>query len=459
MSPPEPMAAITIRCEGCGSNLTALAARVRCDSSGHQQTLDPAQLAQLSQYQRDVMRLNAGARQELGAISHMQDVHGVRGPQSRNVLLILIACTSTPVVLALGFALFGVATGLSNDTTKAVASTILMVGFFLGLGIFFAWYYGGTKKVVTLPRATQAAICPNCGAPTAFSPGQLLESCQYCGANAAPGTALMRAGLDATEQAARFARLERYRAERRVVSGYANISSSTAAVYPWILGITLGLPIVGGAVWSTLSTIMGSDPAPIGVIVSFWLLALAVTISGVAYVLRRAKQRNRWRLVQDQLAANLSGVALDGSDAAISWLDVFWACPFPVQFLFVGPLGSSILGQCRGFPALLLLNPKQPYGNSQGNVEVLLAAQFSGVADDSDLPNGPALEGLRSRLGTAGYTLKFYGGGLHASAATTALDALCTAPEHATALIGVADELAQFATSAQARPAQPMSTA
>ena len=295
--------------------------------------------------------------------------------------------------------------------------------------------------------------------PDRFLPGQLLESCKYCGANAAPGTALIREGLDATEQAARFARLERYRAERRVVSGYTNISNSTAAVYPWILGISLGLPIVGGAVWSTSSTIMGSDPAPIGVIVSFWLLALAVTIAGAAYVLRRAKQRHRWHLAQDQLAANLNGVALDGSDAAISWLDVFWASPFPVQFLFVSQLGSSILGQCRGFPVLLLLNPKQPYGNSQGNVEVLLAAQFSGVADDSDLPNGPALESLRSRLGTAGYTLKFYGGGLHASAATTALDALCATPERATALIGVADELAQFATAAQARPAQPMSTA
>ena len=170
MNPPEPMAAITIRCESCGSNLTALAARVRCDSCGHQQTLDPAQLAQLSQYQRDVMRLNAGARQELGAISHYAG-------RARRAWAAVTerACNPDrvhqhPAVLALGFALAGVAAGLSNDTTKAVASTILMVGFFLGLGIFFAWYYGGTKKVVTLPRATEAAICPNCGAPTAFYP-------------------------------------------------------------------------------------------------------------------------------------------------------------------------------------------------------------------------------------------------------------------------------------------------
>jgi hypothetical protein len=55
----------------------------------------------------------------------------------------------------------------------------------------------------------------------------------------------------------------------------------------------------------------------------------------------RAKQRNRWRLVQDQLAANLNGVAICGSDAAINWLDVFWACPFPVQFLFVCNLGRQ----------------------------------------------------------------------------------------------------------------------
>jgi hypothetical protein len=458
MNPSEPITAVAARCEGCGSTLSAVAASVRCDFCGHQQLLNPAQLAQLSQYQSAALRLNASAQQELSAISQMQALHGVRGPQSRNVLWILMACTSTPVILAVAFVAVGMASGISNDVLKAVAEMIVMVGFFVGVGGFFVWYYGGTKKTVALPRATQAAICPTCGAPTAFVPGQVIERCKFCSAAAVPGTALQRAVLDASEHAARLARLERYRAERRVVSGYANIANSTAAIYPWVIVTSLGLPVVGGAIWATYSTVTDSDPAPIGVLVALWVMALGMTIAGILYTTMRAKRRDRWRHVQDQLATKLNGVTVKGSDAALNWMDAFWACPFPVQDLMLCDLGSSTLGMCQGYPVLLLLNPVRPGGMQAGKpeAEVLLGTRFSGCVDDCELPNGPELEGLRTRLGAAGYTLKSYGGGLHASASTMALDTLPTVPEQALELVGVAEQLARYAIVARAQAVLPM---
>ncbi len=458
MNPPEPLTAVAVRCEGCGSTLSAVAATVRCDFCGHQQMLNPAQLAQLSQYQSAAVRLSASAQQELSTISQMQALHGVRGPQSRNVIWVLMACTSAPVILAVAFVAVGMASGISNDVLKGVAEMIVMGGLFVGLGGYFIWYYGGTKKTVTLPRATQAAICPNCGAPTAFVPGQVIERCQFCSATAVPGTALQRAVLDASEQAARLARLERYRAERRVVSGYTNIANSTATIYPWVIGISLGLPVIGGAIWATYSTLTDSDPAPIGVLIALWVMALGMVIAGILYLTIRAKRRDKWRHVQDQLAAKLNGVTVKGSASAMNWMDVFWACPFPAQDLMLCDLGSATLGMCQSFPVLLLLNPMRPGSMQAGKpeAEVLLAARFSGYVDDGELPNGPQLEGLRNRLGTAGYTLKSYGGGLHASASTVALDTLPSVPEQALELIGIAEQLAQFAVAARAQPTLPM---
>jgi hypothetical protein len=456
MNPSEPMTAITVRCDGCGSTLSAVAPIVRCDFCGRQQVLNPAQLAQLSQYQSHAMRLNASAQRDVNLISQMQALHGGRGPQSRNALWILMACTSTPILLAFGYVAVGIATGVSNDVIKGVAEMIVMVGLFLGVAGYFVWYYSGTRNPVTLPRATLAAICPSCGAPTALVPGQVIERCRFCSAATIPGTALQRAALDASEHAARLARLERYRAERRVVSGYANIASSTAAVYPWVIGTTLGLPIVGGATWATYSTVTGADPAPIGALVTAWAMALSVTIAGIAYVTIRGTRRRRWNQMQDHLAARLSGVTFKGSDAAQNWMDLFWACPFPVQDLFLCDLGSSILGICQGFAVLLLIDPVHPGGEVGGKAkaEVLLAGRFQGCVDDCELPNGTMLEGLRSSLGTAGYTLKSYGGGLHASASAIARDALSNVPERALELVGIAELLAQFAIAARAQPVQ-----
>jgi hypothetical protein len=121
-------------------------------------------------------------------------------------------------------------------------------------------------------------------------------------------------------------------------------------------------------------------------------------------------------------------------------------------------LGSSTLGMCQSFPVLVLLNPMRPGGIQAGKpeAEVLLAARFSGYVDDGELQNGPQLEGLRNRLGTAGYTLKSYGGGLHASASTTALDTLPSVPEQALELVVIAEQLAQFAVAARAQPMLPM---
>ena len=458
MNPHEPSTALAVRCEACGSTLSALAANVCCDFCGHQQALSSAQLAQLSQYQSAAMQLNSRAQEELSAISQMQALHGGRGPQSRNVLGILMACTSTPVVVAFAYVAVAMASGVSNDTIKGVAELIVMVGFFVGVGGYFIWYYSGARKAVTLPRATQAAICPTCGAPTAFVPGQVFGRCQFCSAAAVPGTAIQRAAIDASEQAAKIARLERYRAERRVVSGYANIANSTAAIYPWVIGISVGLPVVGCAIWATYSTLTDSDPAPIGVLIAFWAMALGLVIAGILFVTIRAKRRDKWRHVQDQLAFGLNGFTVKGSDAAMNWLDSFWACPFPAQDLMLCDLGSSTLGRCQSFPVLLLLNPVRPDGTQAGRseAEVLLAARFSGCIEDSELPNGSQLENLRNRLSTAGYTLKSYGGGLHASASTMALDTLPSVPEQALELVGIAEQLAQFAVAARALPILPM---
>jgi len=460
MNPPERNTTVAVRCEACGSTLSAVAANVRCAFCGHQQLLNPAQLAQLSQYQSAAMRLNSSAQQELSAISQMQALHGVRGPQSRNVLWVLMACTSSPVLVAFAYVAVAMSSGVSNDMIKGVANTIIMVGFFVAVGGYFIWYYGGAKKAVTLPRATQAAICPTCGAPTAFVPGQVLGRCQFCSAAAVPGTALQRAALDASEVAARLARLERYRAERRVVSGYTNIANSTAAIYPYVIGISVGLPVVGGTLYATYSILTGEESEPIGVLVLAWAMALGFIIAAVLYLTMRAKRRDQWRHVQDQLAACLNGVTVKGSDAAMNWLDVFWACPFPVQDLMLCDLGSSTLGICQSFPVLLLVNPVRPSGTQAGRpeAEVLLAARFSGCIDDGELSNGPQLESLRNRLGAAGYSLKSYGGGLHASASTMALDTLPSVPEQALELCGIAEQLAQFAVAARAEPVAPMVT-
>jgi hypothetical protein len=88
--------------------------------------------------------------------------------------------------------------------------------------------------------------------------------------------------------------------------------------------------------------------------------------------------------------------------------------------------------------------------------EVLLAARFPGLIDDCELPSWPLLEGLRNQLGMAGYTLKSYGGGLHASASSLVQDRLTRVPDQALELVSIAAQLAQFANAARAQAVPPM---
>lgn len=454
----EPAKSITLRCDQCGSPLAAVAEKVACGACGHWQSLDPAQLALLRQYQRDVRQLNQSATADVSAISRLEILHGGRGPKSRNLFLILLVSTSVPVVVGMGIILVGIVAGVPNDTLKAIGSTVISLGSYVGIGIFFIWYFSGERKKVNLPSATQAAICPSCGAPTAFMPGEVLTSCQYCGTSALAGTLLRRAGVEESEHVARLARLARYSAERSMATQYIGIAHSSTAMLPWVLGLSFGMPIIGCAGWATWSTVEGTDPAPMGVLVGLWLFAIGGMVGGVVFLARSSNYRNRWHLVQEELASALNGVSVRGSEAATKWLDTFWACPFPAQNLFVCPLGSSTLALHHGFPVLLLLNPVRPDESTSGNTEAVLAAKFPNCSDDSELPGTPALTALREWLGSAGLTLKSFGGGLHATAATTTLKALRANPEEATVLLQVVDQLAEFAGGAGAQPAAPMAS-
>ncbi len=448
--------AVTICCNRCGNALNAVAASVRCPACGNQQMLDPQQLAALTQYQQEVQGFEQVAQYQLADVAQLEVLHAGHGVASRNTFLIAVLCMSAPLVLAFAFAVIGIALGLSRDVVQHVASIIAMAGSCVGLGGCLTWYYSGARRVIHVARPTHAAICPSCGAPTAFSPGQIIETCRFCGSSAAPGTAVRSAGIEAAAQAARLSRFERYRAERRAMAGYSNTTSSAMKIAPWMTGFWLGAMVVGSAIYATVSALSGTDPAPIYVIAIIWLGSVALALTGIRYLTTTSKKRDLWRTVHDRLAADLNGVAVAGVDAVASWLNTFWPCPFPLENLYLGRFSGSVLGQSRGYPVLLVLNPWTASDGLTPNASVLVAARFGGRNDDEELTLLPEFQALHNRLARAGYSLKIYGGGLYVAATSAVLDKLAAQPTNAMALLSAAQDLAHHASDAGAQATTPL---
>lgn len=449
--------AIALACESCGASLHAVAGVVRCESCGHDQRLSPEQLKRLGDYQEKFQGIAAQTQHELDAIARIAAWHGGIRLPSRKTLRALALCIGSPLLLAGALALLALAAGGSTDSARRMAAPIASNGCELGLVVFLIWYFVFRQEKVELPLAKQPSLCPNCGAPMVFGAGEILAHCEYCGSGTVASRAVVNSSLDAAKHAARFMRIERYRSERQVCLAYSGMSASTRSITPLIIGASFALPVIGFAIYATWVWATGAENIPGVLLLVIWPAAFAFPIWGKIHLSRRRNLKAQWCSVRERVATGLRGFAAHGSQGAMTWLDSYWPLPFPPQLLFVELLAGSIVGSYRGYPVLLLLNPKKPgEGSIAGDATILLAAELDPKGDETQLDDCAGMVALRSRLAARGYQAKIFGGGIHATAKLAERDIARGSAELAATLLAVVDDIGEFASGMGAAAPTPL---
>jgi hypothetical protein len=285
---------------------------------------------------------------------------------------------------------------------------------FLPMVGLFAWsmILAARARTATPPPARVGATCPSCGAPASFAAGRIAERCVHCGAALVTSAALMGQALDAARSELRRTAMDRLRLERRAMAGVYATSASTVLPY-FVMGPFLFM-LLFAAVAFTVGVVTGSDDSPIGALLLLWALVFAG--GGAMYLVfaLRRRRRLRWRAIAEAVVASLGGRVEDSATGWVAWLNTFWAGPYDVARLLVGPGFHAATGWLDGHPIAVDVDPipaSSEYGKARA--EVLLAAQLPG--DGVGEPNLAVPLDLARRAQAVGFTLAASSGGLTAT--------------------------------------------
>ncbi|MBW2276566.1 MAG: zinc ribbon domain-containing protein [Deltaproteobacteria bacterium] len=456
MTAETPKSARTIRCESCGSSieLVELATLVSCAHCGHQQTVDPKLLAELAEYRDGVrQRLEQADREQQQAAAWERSTAALKGKNKAiGYIVPIVLCLVVPGGVAAAFSVL-VAQGVIAQEKLQYLAYILPVFSILGIGGYYAWYYTRyRRKGSTAPALSAAEVhCPSCGAPNRIGAGEVLESCEHCGAALMPDRSTRQRSVDAAVEAHRLAQMEKYRAERQ---GYASLRRVGLGPVGTILmvGGPFLLMVGGGSIAFSYSMWVGDDPySP--AIFAMWGLTIALVI-GLTIAVSTVKRRQaRVRDGVAVLAASLGGRGLDGLAGVVGWLNRFWAGPIDPFEMMPGSCYGAGAIVLSGFPVLVDVNPRAASQQHRKWARILVPCAIPGVAinDDSTAPFNVKASRLIQKLSAVGFEVTTSAAGLLARAGEDIAPELMKSGEIATLAMPITD-LVRLADTLGAAP-------
>jgi ribosomal protein L37AE/L43A len=322
-----------------------------------------------------------------------------------------------------------------------------------GMGVYLVWYIRSLQRKQKEAGAAQGATvaCPHCGASNALAAGQGLERCRFCGGALIASGTVMRDVLAEADQAARRARIERYRAERSGMAYYSGLSAanSTAFLVP---GIFLGM-LALGTVSFTGSMLFGNErfnPALLGM----WVFLLAGVGGLAAYWMHRRDKHRAWQGALDAIVRPLGGVGLDNVSGAVSWFNTYWAGPVEPAWFMVGPYFHSAAGFVWNYPFLVWVDPVGIGEGYSARIHLYVATWFPGGLVP---PETGAIAAFRAALLQKGYSCLISDAGLVLTAGEPLLRALHRAPNAAplTDAVWCAAQMARAIGAGAAEPLPP----
>lgn len=376
-SPPHHSVARTIRCPSCGgaAPIVVLAPAIACPFCRHTIVIPPQLLQELTSYGYRVVAAQQQATADQ-AYAAQWTMWTRPGTSPARHTLIAVGLIFGPMVVVLVPCLLLAKARLIPEVVVSVAT---MISSFLGLAAYIAWYIVGMSRQRAQSGAAHGAViaCPQCGASNAIAPGRAVERCRYCGAGlVASGTVIRDVVADA-ERMARRAKLERYRAERSGMAYYAGYSANNyvAFVAPGMYLVMFGF----AAVAVTFDMAFGKEPFNPAVLI-MWGVFLLGAAGIFAFFRYRSDKKQAWRDALDSLTRPLQGCSLDDLNAAVSWLNAYWAGPIEAIALFPGPYFRAATGVAEGYPFLIWADPVAASEDHHAALRLHFAAWFAGGA-------------------------------------------------------------------------------
>ncbi len=450
----------SIECGKCGGGipLMTLSVAVRCPHCGHRQALGAQTQHELKSYAAEVEAKMAAANRELSqADAWRQWSESGRTPR-RSLQVGYGLMLGVPILITLaGFFLHRI--GLFDIQGPGLSFVILGASYG-GVFVYLVWYYAGRKRgdARKADVSVSKVACPNCGAPNAMRPGQVLERCTHCGAALAPTHTIMVQGLSAAHQARRRALLERYRAERK---GMARVLSYSANNYvPFLVMGSLVPPVGFGALaftWQMFVT--GEAPFNPAIFILWGMLAAIIGVP-IAYFAYRKTQRRAIHEAMSDLARQFRGVVSAKRDDLVRWLNRYWAAEYKTIWLYDGVYFHAAALEVVGFDTLVDFEPDGYRYRGSGypaRLHLALAAFVPGVTDGGGGPRSDArTQQLKEWLRTSGFELKVCEGGLLAQATPQIVKRVRKNPSALHELAPILHAMAEIAARIGATPVEAM---
>jgi hypothetical protein len=374
MTAPPHTVARTIRCPSCGgaAPVTTLAQHVPCPFCRHTIAVPLELLHELSVYGNRVQIAQQDAQNDAALAARWRTWTGHDASPGRQAVMVVALVLGPILIFGVGGMLLVNARILPN----AAAPVLSVGGSFGGMIAYIVWYF--LKLRVASANSTTVACagitCPQCGAANALAAGQALERCRYCGVSLVASGTMIRDVVADAERVARRARLDRYRAERSGMGYYARFSSGNAVLIAPLS--FLGMFSLA-AVAVTGDMLFGSTKFSPGVFLLWGLCFAGGALTYLFFQYRRNRQA-AWHDALEAVSRPLGGYAFRDMDAAISWLNTYWAGPMDVAALIAGPYFHTALGVLEGYPFLIWADPKAASEHHEARVQVMVAAWFAG---------------------------------------------------------------------------------
>jgi cytochrome c-type biogenesis protein CcmH/NrfF len=446
-----------VTCRGCGGAipLKSLTPEVRCPYCGNVQAVDKTLLAELARYQESLKSRLDEAHRDLD-IARSYDVHYGRLKKSGwkvTVVAVLLFMVLPVVVIYTGIYLMkrGV---LSNQDSPLITMAV-MGTVAAALVLYFVWYYWGRRKKRTLSIGPTKVSCPTCGAQNELQPGQVIETCMFCGGALVPSARAMAETLDAARQAARSARMERFRKERE---GMATIMSySAGSTVPYIVMGSFAFMLVPATAIFSYQMAVGKEPFHPAIFI-LWALSMGLVAVMAGLVAWRRRRRRQWKSALDSLALKYGGRSFRGAQDLVQWLNTFWPGPYNIVNIMAGTYGGGAVFTLRGFPALLFVDPVPVSDKHRAKVHLFISAFVPGVSDAEDDAgrSGPAPETFAAWFNREGFAVTVQEAGLMAEADDDIVRRLRRAPGEAVGLEPVFLKMVETAKALGAGPAGPL---
>jgi hypothetical protein len=456
-----PAGARTIRCEQCGAaiELVDLRPAVTCRYCGRSQPVDEAVLERLEHYRDQVgFQLSSAEQERKNAARweyHTRRMKG-SGYVKQTVVAMAIAMGAPAVVIG-AFMLLKHQGVIGNEQMMYLGPVCTGVTL-LGLMGYFVWYYTGAKRKGTqTSMEADTVACPQCGAANEMLPGQVVDTCEHCGAALFPDEEARRRGVEAAADEHRRARMERYRAERSGMATYGRLGMGSNVVMLVVAGSFL-VPLGLGAVGFTVAMMVGAEPYSPAIFLLWG--ALVLLLAGVtAYVLWTKRLKQRIRLGLEQLVERHQGQILGGLQGTVSWLNRYWAGPFDLKALVRGPYNDSAWFALEGYPVLVDLDLKAASQHHEPRAWILLAAEIPAVSagHDATLQLTAGVRTAINAIADEGFEADFQQGGLIAKADRATIRSLLRSPETIPPLFDeVATHMTTLAHHLSASPVPPL---